>query len=130
MSLVGPFDPSSASWSYSNSSTGVNAKRNPQTQNMENLAAQMRYSAASSCLRACVWLASGCALALARLQTLEAGSAIQVILLAELLLVNHLHCHQEKRVQTGHIFPLNVSSNQAASSPETMSSESGQASLP
>ena len=48
MSLLGPFDPSSASWSYSNSSTGINAKRGSQTQNMENLAAQMRYSAPST----------------------------------------------------------------------------------
>ena len=43
MALFGPFDPSSASWSYSNSHTGINAERgSSQTRSMENLAAQMR----------------------------------------------------------------------------------------
>ena len=43
MALFGPFDPSSASWSYSNSHTGINAERSSgKARSMENLAAQMR----------------------------------------------------------------------------------------
>ena len=53
MALFGPFDPSSASWSYSNSQTGLNAERgSSKTRSMENLAAQMQCAAASS-LPAC-----------------------------------------------------------------------------
>ncbi len=43
VALFGPFDPSSASWSYSNSHTGINAERSSgKARSMENLAAQMR----------------------------------------------------------------------------------------